>query len=437
MLRFPLLICLLLAICKLSIADSELIWSESFEISDKGVWCDENEKLHEDFTDVDWFLDYKGAFFEDANDYAKTVSTGGGRFEVLDSDGEVVWFSPWINASNYHEVEIGLTAKETGSSEKQEKKYLKAFYQTSDHTVLEFSPVGASCGNWGELSYVERIPKCDSIQIMVKMNSSYSNEKVILDNVFIRGYKDVDLTPWYIESNASFEHVWVNDTFLVELEIFSKDSVLLRNGEIDLEVESNLKLIAPKHYEKGVYQFLFVANYAGEYKIVFKNDAFDLRFECDVYAQRLSDYEFFEDFEKKIDERWTLNGWSFSDGDAINGHYSLKHSIEATGESSVAIFNQEDYNLDDGDYNWGFVLKNGNWDPSIFLVFVLIGRASIVGGVLIYFCGVMLLVLTMYFLYGLRITGRKSKKLRKRIICGGKTMQQKFSSKGSKKALGN
>src|SRR5690606_42055442 len=44
-----------------------------------------------------WSLDYASLKLSDENDYAKTVSTGGGRFEVRDLDGEVIWRSQWIN----------------------------------------------------------------------------------------------------------------------------------------------------------------------------------------------------------------------------------------------------------------------------------------------------------------------------------------------------
>ena len=86
----------------------EIIWSESFSIADKGVWGDENDStIHVDFEGVSkWTLDYENVMLENSDDYAKTVTTSGGRFECRDIHAEVVWRSEMIDISelNYQQM---------------------------------------------------------------------------------------------------------------------------------------------------------------------------------------------------------------------------------------------------------------------------------------------------------------------------------------------
>jgi hypothetical protein len=85
----------------------------------------------------------------DNDDYAKTVSTAGGRFEARDIDGEVIWRSEWIDISDFEKVDVELTASETGSGANTETKYLKVFYRLDDGEEIPFSENSENAGNWG------------------------------------------------------------------------------------------------------------------------------------------------------------------------------------------------------------------------------------------------------------------------------------------------
>ncbi|MGQ7868972.1 T9SS type B sorting domain-containing protein [Sunxiuqinia sp. sy24] len=163
------------------------IWEENFEEPDLGVWGDaDGENLHINLNPaIRWNLSYEGCQFTAENDYVKTVSTSGGRFEALDCDGEAIWTSPWIRISKYTEINCELIAKETGSGKNPESKYLKAYYQLNQQAEIQFESHGVNEGNWGEAIASQAQLKGDSIRIIVRLNSSYANDKVILDAVRI------------------------------------------------------------------------------------------------------------------------------------------------------------------------------------------------------------------------------------------------------------
>src|SRR5690606_5523746 len=117
----------------------------------------------------------------DADDYAKTVSTSGGRFEVRDIDGEIVWYSKRIDISGFEKVDVELTASETGSGANTETKYLKAFYRLDDGEELPFTENSENAGDWGSVQVVGKGLEGSSLQIVCYLSNHYANDKVILD----------------------------------------------------------------------------------------------------------------------------------------------------------------------------------------------------------------------------------------------------------------
>ena len=109
---------------------SQEIWRESFNTANKGVWGDdETSEIHVDFEGItSWSLLYSEVDLLNSDDYAKTVSTSGGRFECRDINAEVSWTSEAIDISEYRNVQISLIARETGSGANEDNKYLKALY---------------------------------------------------------------------------------------------------------------------------------------------------------------------------------------------------------------------------------------------------------------------------------------------------------------------
>lgn len=162
------------------------LWRESFDVPGKGIWGAENETIQSDFTGITkWLLNYSNVKFQDAGDYAKTVATSGGRFEVVDIDGEITWISEIIDISDYIKAEITLTASETGSNTNANNKYLKAFYKLDNGTEQPFTVNATSTGNWGSVIAEQKDLAGTQLQIIVKMANNYGADKVILDEVVV------------------------------------------------------------------------------------------------------------------------------------------------------------------------------------------------------------------------------------------------------------
>ncbi len=171
---------------------SQEIWRESFSIPGKGVWGDENSSsIQHDFVGITtWTLDFSKIAVTNSGDYAKTVTTGGGRFECRDINGEVVWRSAEIDISGYKNVTIQLTAAETGSGKNEQNKYLKAYYVLDDYEKTLFAINGENRGNWGSNLVEQKGLKGQKLQVTVYMNNHYSADKVILDEVIVSGEEE-------------------------------------------------------------------------------------------------------------------------------------------------------------------------------------------------------------------------------------------------------
>lgn len=163
----------------------KVVWEEGFNVPDQGVWGDaDGESLHVDLSSVDqWFINFDSCHFSAENDYVRTVSTSGGRFEALDCDGEAVWYSKWIDISKYSEISCGLIARETGSGSNVNKKYLRAYYQLNNQKEVLFETNGVNEGNWGVDTVSQANLQGDSLRIVVRLNSIYANDKVSFDDV--------------------------------------------------------------------------------------------------------------------------------------------------------------------------------------------------------------------------------------------------------------
>jgi hypothetical protein len=73
---------------------------------------------------------------------------------------------------------------------------------------------------------------------------------------------------------------------------------------------------------------------------------------------------FEDDFESGNLSGWKqTTDWEVSTTGNISGFFSLKHSSKATSGNS-STFHSASSDLNSGDVEWSFKLKNGNWDPS-------------------------------------------------------------------------
>lgn len=165
------------------------IWNEHFSTPEKGIWgSGDGNTLLANFEGItSWTLEYENVVLLNADDYAKTVSTSGGRFECRDINGLIVWRSEEIDISDYKNVSIQLIASETGSGDNPEVKFLKAFYRVDDGPALLFEDNGENAGNWGLDTARQTNLNGEKLQIVVQMNNHYASDKVILDEVVVSG----------------------------------------------------------------------------------------------------------------------------------------------------------------------------------------------------------------------------------------------------------
>lgn len=247
-------------------AHSQEIWYEGFSIPEKGIWGDQDGiTIHSDFEEItNWTLNFSNANLSGSDDYSKTVSTSGGRFECRDTNGEIVWCSEEINISEYKNIKIELLAKETGSGANVENKYLKACFILDKDEEILFEISGENRGNWGSEIAKQTNLNGEKLSIVVYLNNHYTADKVILDEVLVTGEErnPVTINPGdvllnevlfnpvpgghdFVEIyNISDKHISLNKLYLasrdknLELEqIYS-----LSNEKINFEPESYLAL---------------------------------------------------------------------------------------------------------------------------------------------------------------------------------------------------
>jgi hypothetical protein len=164
--------------------NAQVIWKESFPVPEKGIRGNETGNIISDFEGIStWTLDYSSVQLFNSGDYAKTVATSGGRFEVCDINGEVCWKSVLIDISKFEKVNIQLEASETGSGSDNATKYLKAYFNVDEGEETSFETNSENAGNWGSALAEQREISGKILQIVVYISNHYSSDKVILDEI--------------------------------------------------------------------------------------------------------------------------------------------------------------------------------------------------------------------------------------------------------------
>ncbi|MBN1768782.1 MAG: lamin tail domain-containing protein [Prolixibacteraceae bacterium] len=346
---------------------AQIVYSESFIETNKGYWADSTGNLCSDFSNVSWKVDIGNAFLEDANDYAKTVSTSGGRFEVLDTDSEIIWSSPLINISEFELVNISLQASETGSSTVSEKKYMAAFYQLNQN-IIPFSPVANVSGNWGEQSLRQTNIKGDSLRIIVKMNSEYANDKIILDDVVVEGINPALLLPSNIHITNAPAYSFTDSVFTLEAVVRNGYNEKMNEPQTLLNVKINNKTHVATPDSSGVFRWEISLGTPGEYAMQFTSTDYSLpaaENTITVYApETLVDYIDFE--ESLLPATFeNTNNWAISTDSPIEGFQSLKHIEFSTTDADSAIYQlNKPIGANGDELLISFTLKNGDWNPS-------------------------------------------------------------------------
>ncbi|MCF8361555.1 MAG: lamin tail domain-containing protein [Prolixibacteraceae bacterium] len=347
--------------------NGQMIWHEVFNIPNKGIWADSSGNIYSDFTNIKWSVDTSSCSFDNENDYAKTVSTSGGRFEVLDSDGEITWKSQTIEIESYDLINIAFTASETGSSSVESKKYVKAFYELDD-TLYPFSPYFSVSGNWGEKILEQKSINGNKLRVVIKMNSSYANDKVIIDDIKVEAVDKKMLEPERIQITRFPGYTFADSMFSI--------GAIILNGNDEPIVESSIPLmltfnntqrqIYPDstgnyiwHIKTGTTGSLNITIGAPGYKMdtahntvtVFSPDniSTNINFENNTIP---TGFSFF-------------NNWEISSSDPLSGKYSIKHKPnENGGTDSLNYLPENSIGKNNDEIIVSFMLKNGDWDPS-------------------------------------------------------------------------
>jgi len=345
--------------------EAQTIWKEEFAIPDKGYWVGEDGTLCHDVENIDWSVDVAGADLKASGDYAKTVTTSGGRFEVLDSDGDVVWKSPELNIAGYSTVSVSLKASETGSNVAANKKYLKAFYLLDGQSV-PFLPDSIAAGNWGEKILKAEGIRGEQLQLVVTMNSSYSSDKIILDDVLVEGVDSTLFEPQKMVFNKFPSYSFTGDTLVIQASVFDKQEEIIQNKQFGLKFFSDQLSILDSRFVNGIYSWNVIATTKGKasFSIEFEDTTVE-RLQGSVPVFEKSDLILASDFEQNGFAGWNTDGdWVISSEMPITGDSSIKHLEQVEGGVSSLSTNQVDRLLNDGDYHFSFKLKNGDWDPS-------------------------------------------------------------------------
>ncbi len=234
------------------------VWHESFTVPDKGVWGNASDStIQTDFEDINWMLDYSNVELSNEDDYAKTVSTSGGRFECRDINGEVIWRSEIIDISAYKNIQVQLEARETGSGANAETKYLKAFYVLDNNEEIPFEANAENYGNWGSDTVSQSNVNGAALQIVVYMNNHYANDKVILDEVAVTGEEK---NPVIIESadlvinEVLFNPVPDGEDFVEIYNVSEKEIPLNKLYLASRDKDNQLTQIYPLTTEKSSFE---------------------------------------------------------------------------------------------------------------------------------------------------------------------------------------
>lgn len=248
---------------------SQEIWRESFAVPEKGVWGDESSaSVQYDFEGVTtWTLDFSNILITNSDDYAKTVSTSGGRFECRDINGEVVWRSETIDISAYKNISAQLTASETGSGKNKETKYVKVCFVTDDSKETLFATNGENLGNWGSNLVEQKNIVGQKLQVVVYLNNHYASDKVIIDEVVVFGEEKnpVNIEPLDVLINEVLFNPVDGGTDYVEIYNHSQNPIPLNKLYLASRDKSlNLTQIYPLSSRKKVFA-------PGSYLVLTKN----------------------------------------------------------------------------------------------------------------------------------------------------------------------
>jgi hypothetical protein len=171
-------------------AEAATIWQEDFS-SCTNVGATGLGPTNYPAAITNWSIDVSGCATltpgsGSAADYFMAVSTGGGRMEAVNVDGEAIWSSAVIHISGYTNVSLSASASETGSSTST-NKYVKLFYRLNSGAETAFAVNPFSIGNWTNTTAVQSNLCGSTVQIVARMNNPNAGDKSILDSITVSG----------------------------------------------------------------------------------------------------------------------------------------------------------------------------------------------------------------------------------------------------------
>lgn len=164
-----------------SLCAQDVIYSQDFN-NDIGKGFD-GDGLN-DLTDVEWTLDVAACTFAGLGDYVKVVATGNDRLEAVDCDGEAIWRSSTIDISTYSDIEVSIFTGETGGGTVADNKYIKLYYSLDGGAEISFFE---SSVDWTEAIASISGLNGNSLQLVARMNTTYSADKIYIDDVLVTG----------------------------------------------------------------------------------------------------------------------------------------------------------------------------------------------------------------------------------------------------------
>jgi hypothetical protein len=344
---------------------AQLVWEENFGVVEKGYWVDGSGTLVSDFSGVAWSLDVSNARFAAPGDYACTVATSGGRFEVVDSDGEVVWRSPEIDISACPSVTVSFKSTETGSNTGADKKYLKARYLI-DGISHPFQPDPVVSGNWGTKTVTLPGIKDGKLRLELVINSSYSADKVIVDDIRVEGVDTALYEPETIGLTLLPPFAFAGEVITITAAVLDKRGEAITNRLFDLSFTGSAFEMVTSGVENGRYYWKVKPVSTGK-------ASFEIRADNSTMAPATGSIRVYsptnlllsDDFEAGNLEQWRLNsGWEVSATTPVAGVYSLVHKPQPGGGTSTITADMGNLKLGGAIYCFSFSIKNGNWDPS-------------------------------------------------------------------------
>ncbi len=353
-------------LCLYSTSKAQVIWEENFPIPNKGYWVEEPSVLKQDTEGIPWSVDVSQSNFVAPGDYAMTVSTSGGRFEVLDSDGDVTWKSPVLDVSMADAVKLSFIAGESGSSSSSIKKYVKPFISIDGKDPVPLSADSVLSGNWGERYILAEGFKGNSLQLVFKFNSSLSNDKVFIDDIKIISIDSSKLKADRVILKYYPSIAFKGEKIIVEAECFNGYNEIVKDSSIDLSFSCNDCELINQHYSDGLYSWIILVKNAGIYDFKVSSDNYLLKPDsAEICVSNFSEIIFSEDFESSYLDSNVILQWEISSILPIYGDKSLKHIEQGVpGEGIYSFFDNGMVDFNNAEYIFSFKVRNGEWDPT-------------------------------------------------------------------------